>query len=144
MGRTMTPVSLPIHGRGAAENPPNRFETIELAADPDYVPDPDDMPGAPRTQYFRDTTRSIIAHNDSPDVGFEYSINPYRGCEHGCIYCFARPTHEYLGMSAGLDFETKILVKKNAPELLRQKLMSKSWEGESISLSGVTDCYQPI
>jgi DNA repair photolyase len=93
---------------------------------------------------MRDPTRTIIATNDSPDVGFEASINPYRGCEHGCIYCFARPTHEFLGMSAGLDFESKILVKEDAPELLREELNKKSWEPKTIAISGVTDPYQPI
>jgi DNA repair photolyase len=137
----MQPVALPIHGRGSAENPPNRFEPIALEADPEYV---DDDPAVPKTQYLRDTSRSIIVHNDSPDVGFEYSINPYRGCEHGCIYCYARPTHEYFGLSAGLDFETKIFVKPDAPTLLRQELSKDSWKGETIAISGVTDCYQPI
>src|SRR5207302_1002362 len=82
--------------------------------------------------------------NDSPDVGFTHSINPYRGCEHGCIYCFARPTHEYLGFSAGLDFETKIVVKEDAPELLREELMSPKWTPDVIAISGVTDPFQPI
>src|SRR6478752_9604931 len=138
-----TSVPLTIHGRGAAENPPNRFETIELEPDPDYVPDPDDPPIAPQTRFFRDTTRTIIAHNDSPDVGFEFSINPYRGCEHGCIYCYARPTHEYLSLSSGIDFESKIFVKLDAPELLRKELTAKKWKPQTISISGVTDCYQP-
>jgi len=100
--------SQPVHGRGAADNPPNRFDRIW------YEPDPEaadaDQPG-PATQFLRDTSRTIIAYNDSPDVGFRASINPYRGCEHGCIYCYARPTHEYLGFSPGLEFETRILVK---------------------------------
>src|SRR6185369_9340432 len=87
---------------------------------------------------------TIIARNHSPDVGFETSVNPYRGCEHGCIYCFARPTHEYLGFSSGLDFETKIMVKMDAPELLREELSSPKWKPQVIALSGVTDCYQPI
>ena len=90
-----------------------------------------------------DRTRTIIATNDSPDVGFDASINPYRGCEHGCAYCYARPTHEYLGFSAGLDFETKILVKYDAPALLRRELMKPSWEPKTIAISGVTDAYQP-
>jgi DNA repair photolyase len=132
---------LPIHGRGAAENPPNRFEPIALEADPNFI-DPD--PAAPRTQYLRDASRSILCHNDSPDVGFEYSINPYRGCEHGCIYCYARPTHEYFGLSAGLDFETKIFVKLDAPQILRKELMSAKWQPQTIAMSGVTDCYQPV
>src|ERR1700676_4496458 len=110
----MSSFPLPIHGRGTAENTPNRFEPIVLEADGDLL-DVEEMP-APTTQFFRDSTRSIIASNDSPDVGFEKSVNPYRGCEHGCIYCFARPFHEYLGLSAGLDFETKIFVKTDAAE----------------------------
>jgi DNA repair photolyase len=99
---------------------------------------------SPLTQFFNDTSRSIIATNDSPDVGFDASINPYRGCEHGCIYCYARPTHEYLGLSAGLDFESKIFVKREAPKLLRQTLMSPRWVPKVLAVSGVTDCYQPV
>jgi DNA repair photolyase len=97
-----------------------------------------------QTQYFGDATKSIITRNTSPDVGFETSLNPYRGCEHGCIYCYARPTHEYLGFSAGLDFESKIMVKTNAPELLRAELESPRWEPQTLVLSGVTDPYQPV
>ena len=130
----------PIKGRGASWNPQNRFETLEYIRDDEAELDPN----APRTIYLRDPTRTLIATNDSPDVGFEASINPYRGCEHGCIYCFARPTHEYLGMSAGLDFETRILVKEDAPELLREELNAKSWEPKVIAISGVTDAFQPI
>ena len=133
---------LPIHGRGAGSNPPNRFEPIELQPNFDDL-DPNDPPPLPQTQYFRDTSRTILAHNDSPDVGFEYSINPYRGCEHGCIYCYARPTHEYLSLSAGIDFETKIFVKHDAADLLRKELMNPKWTPQTISISGVTDCYQP-
>src|SRR6266487_2161670 len=139
-----------IHGRGAAENPPNRFEPIRYEANPeDSLPPYQGWEGeeagpAPATQFLRDTSRSIIAYNDSPDVGFEASINPYRGCEHGCIYCYARPTHEYLGFSSGLDFETKIVVKENAPQLLRQELASSKWQPQIMALSGVTDCYQPV
>jgi DNA repair photolyase len=98
---------------------------------------------APRTELLLDASRSVIARNDSPDVGFETSINPYRGCEHGCIYCYARPFHEYLGFSAGLDFETKIMVKEDAPDLLRAELFSARWHPQTIQLSGVTDPYQP-
>lgn len=130
----------PIHGRGANTNPPNRFEPLLLAPDPDCPPD--ERPH-PRTQFFVDGTESILTKNDSPDVPFTYGLNPYRGCEHGCAYCFARPSHEYLGWSAGLDFETKIMVKTRAPELLRRELSSPRWEPESITMSGVTDCYQP-
>lgn len=129
-----------IKGRGASWNPQNRFETLAYVRDDEAPPDEN----APRTTYLRDPTRTLIATNDSPDVGFEASINPYRGCEHGCFYCFARPTHEYLGMSAGLDFETKILVKEDAPELLREELNAPSWEPKTIAISGVTDPYQPI
>ncbi len=127
-------------GRGAVGNPPNRF--VPLA----FEPEPDEVADSPRTptRYFRDATRKIIARNDSTDVGFEYSINPYRGCEHGCIYCYARPTHEYFGLSAGLDFETRIFVKEDAPELLRRELSSVKWRPAPIALSGVTDPYQPI
>jgi DNA repair photolyase len=133
--------SLPLHGRGAAANPTNRFERLAYEPEPDIAPE--DRP-APRTEFYLDDTRSIIATNDSPDVGFDASINPYRGCEHGCIYCFARPFQEYLGFSAGLDFETKILVKQRAPELLRAELLSPRWKPQVLGFSGVTDAYQPI
>jgi DNA repair photolyase len=130
-----------IHGRGAAENPPNRFEHTVYERDDEWD-EPDDP--SPKTQFYRDTSVSIITYNDSPDIGFGASINPYRGCEHGCIYCYARPYHEYLGFSAGLDFETKIVVKENAPELLRRELLSPKWKPRALAMSGVTDCYQPI
>ncbi|MDE3060397.1 MAG: PA0069 family radical SAM protein, partial [Pseudomonadota bacterium] len=96
------------------------------------------------TQIFKDNSKSVLSTNDSPDVGFGVSLNPYRGCEHGCIYCYARPTHEYLGLSAGLDFETKIFAKPEAPALLRKSLEARSWKPEVIVMSGITDCYQPI
>jgi DNA repair photolyase len=129
-----------IHGRGAVSNPGNRFEHTEY-----QVTDWDEAEDiSPSTVLLRDATRTIIAYNDSPDVGFDASINPYRGCEHGCIYCFARPNHEYLGFSAGLDFETKILVKENAPELLRRELLLPSWKPQPLAISGVTDAFQPI
>jgi DNA repair photolyase len=128
-------------GRGAGHNPANRFIPLYYEDDPARI-DPDGP--APRTKFYHDHTRSIIATNDSPDVGFTHSINPYRGCEHGCSYCYARPFHEYLGLSSGLDFETKIMVKADAPQLLRKELMAKSWKSVSISISGVTDAYQPI
>jgi DNA repair photolyase len=134
----------PIRGRGAADNPPNRFEKISLERDPEACAgDVEDRP-PPGTQYYRDASASIITYNDSPDVGFGASINVYRGCEHGCSYCYARPYHEYLGFSAGLDFETKIVVKENAPELLRRELSSRKWKPQPLAMSGVTDCYQPI
>jgi len=128
-----------LRGRGAAWNPPNRFERLHLERD--GWTDPDDP--APETEIFEDATRSILSHNDSPDVGFDVGLNPYRGCSHGCAYCYARPTHEYIGFSAGLDFETKILVKKGAPDLLRAALSSRRWEPRPIMMSGVTDPYQP-
>ena len=127
--------------RGAAENPPNRFEKIFLEPDADWNPDDDVLP---RTQFFKDHSQTVIARNDSPDVGFRTSLNLYRGCEYGCIYCYARPTHEFLGFSAGLDFESKIMVKEDAPELLRKELSSQKWQPQVIFMSGVTDCYQPV
>lgn len=136
----MSDSSVPIKGRGATWNPQNRFERLAYVADEEAERDE----SAPKTIYLRDPSRSIIATNDSPDVGFDASVNPYRGCEHGCIYCYARPSHEYLGFSAGLDFETKILVKEEAAALLRAELSSKSWQPKTIALSGVTDPYQPI
>jgi DNA repair photolyase len=128
-----------IRGRGSAENPANRFEKIE------YIPDEEEISKgvSPQTEYYRASTRSIVAYNDSPDVGFDTGINPYRGCEHGCIYCYARPTHEYFGLSLGLDFETKIFVKEDAPHLLRKELSSPKWKPQAIALSGNTDPYQP-
>jgi DNA repair photolyase len=134
------PMPVPIHGRGASFNPANRFDKLHLEPDPDAD---FEAPSAPGTVFLKDKTASILTHNDSPDIGFDTSINPYRGCEHGCAYCYARPTHEFLGMSAGLDFESKILVKQNAPELLRQALTSPKWKPRVIVMSGVTDCYQP-
>src|SRR5947209_2294940 len=131
----------PLRGRGASHNPANRFETLHYERDPDAAPGDDP---APATQFLRDRTHSIITTNDSPDVGFSASINPYRGCEHGCTYCYARPYHEYLGFSAGIDFETKIMVKEDAPKLLRKELTSPRWQPQVLGLSGVTDAYQPI
>jgi DNA repair photolyase len=132
--------SLPtLRGRGASWNPPNRFERLHL--DRSEWTDPDDPP--PETVLLDDATKSILAHNDSPDVGFDVGINPYRGCSHGCAYCYARPTHEYLGFSAGLDFETRILVKRQAPALLRKAMSSRRWTPRLIGLSGNTDAYQP-
>lgn len=128
-------------GRGAGFNPANRFESFTVEPEPDWDP-AEDHPL--RTQFLRDASQSIISYNDSPDLPFRASLNPYRGCEHGCAYCYARPTHEYLGFSAGLDFESRIMVKENAAELLRAELASNKWEPQWIALSGVTDPYQPI
>jgi len=136
-----------IRGRGASWSPANRFEKLHVDLnDVDVVdvdPETEERPQR-GTQYFRDETKSVITRNNSPDVGFETSLNPYRGCEHGCIYCYARPTHEYLGFSAGLDFESKIMVKTSAPELLRAELESPRWQPQTLVLSGVTDPYQPV
>jgi DNA repair photolyase len=128
-------------GRGAAANPANRFESLSLERDADWDPEQDP---APRTKFYQDRSQTIITFNRSPDIPFEASLNPYRGCEHGCSYCYARPFHEYLGFSAGLDFETKIVVKENAPELLRRELSSPKWKPQELAMSGATDCYQPI
>jgi len=132
-----------VRGRAATFNPANRFEKSHLEPldiDLDYE---EERP-AVRTQFFHDTSRSILSKNDSPDLDFTYSINPYRGCEHGCIYCYARPSHEYLGFSAGLDFETKIMVKMDAPGLLENSLRKKGWVPQMVAVSGNTDCYQPV
>ena len=123
-------------GRSTGQNPPNRFHQLHLESDTNPLRIP--------TRFLVDISQSILAENDSPDLPFRYSVNPYRGCEHGCIYCYARPSHEFLGFSAGLDFETQILVKRNSPFLLRQSLGKPSWIPQSVALSGNTDCYQPI
>jgi DNA repair photolyase len=138
----MESVPLTIHGRGAQIDPPNRYESFRVDVDPDPQIDPAELP-SPKTVFLKDTSKTIIASNDSPDVGFTHSVNPYRGCEHGCSYCFARNGHNYLGMSAGLDFETKIMVKLDAPKLLKQELSRPKYVPDVIQISGVTDCYQP-
>src|SRR6516162_2771171 len=131
-----------IHGRGATLNPANRFEALHCESD-EWCESEAAQPKI-QTQFLRDDSQTVISYNNSPDVGFDASINPYRGCEHGCAYCYARPTHEYLGFSAGLDFETRIMVKEDAPELLHRELMSSRWQPQPLALSGVTDPYQPI
>jgi DNA repair photolyase len=131
-------------GRGSAINADHRFSSQKLELDPaifDHLGE-EDRPLL-QTQFFKDSSRTILTENDSPDVGFSHSINFYRGCEHGCTYCYARPTHEYLNLSAGLDFESKIFVKEEAPQLLREKFSSSRWQPELVVMSGVTDCYQP-
>ena len=130
-----------LPGRGTALNPANRYEPIFIELND---AEDSDLPQAPRTLYYRDRSRSVLAENNSPDIPFRFSLNPYRGCEHGCIYCYARPTHEYLSFSAGLDFERRIMIKPEAPELLRRAMMSPQWQAQPIALSGNTDCYQPI
>lgn len=135
-----------IIGRGAQHHPPNRFLPTHFEETFDDREDDEELLADERktpTEFIADASQSIIAENNSPDVGFRWSVNAYRGCEHGCAYCYARPTHEVFGLSAGLDFETRILVKHDAPALLRRELARPSWQGEVITLSGVTDCYQP-
>lgn len=131
-----------LKGRGAQFNPKNKFLKNQRVKDQIESIDDWTEPN-PATLYLEDQAKSIVNKVDSPDVGMWYSMNPYQGCEHGCIYCYARNAHEYWGYSAGLDFERKIIVKKNAPELLRKFLMKKDWECVPIGLSGNTDCYQP-
>ena len=129
-----------IRGRGAAANPASRFAQIEVQPDPEYT----EGGISPKTCFYSDDASNVIAVNDSPDVPFDASLNPYRGCEHGCVYCYARPFHEYLDMSPGLDFETKIMVKKDAAQKLRRQLQRPSWKPRTLSVSGVTDPYQPV
>ncbi len=132
------------HGSGI--DPPNRFETLHREIDLDHLQWDQEYRHAianRRIEYLTDDSQSIVSENKSPDIPFRYSVNPYRGCVHACAYCYARPTHEYLGFNAGLDFETKIIVKPNAPELLRKFLRRPAWKPEPITFSGVTDCYQP-
>jgi len=127
-------------------DPPNRFESVHSTPDFEHWENADESPDTtvrPTTQFFEDQSKSLISENDSPDIPFTYSANPYRGCEHGCSYCYARNTHEYLGFNAGLDFDSKIIVKREAPRLFREFLSRKSYQCQSISFSGVTDCYQP-
>ncbi len=134
-------------GRGAADNPPNRFERLAREVERDHLEELRRAGGlgtGPRTQVSIDRSRSILSSNDSPDLPFRWSLNPYRGCEHGCVYCYARPSHEQLGFSAGLDFETRIVAKPEAPRLLRAALRRPSWQGERIAIAGVTDGWQPL
>ena len=124
------PRALPI------ANPPNPWASTEV----DWLGEPPDA----RLHVFEERAKSILSENDSPDVGMKWSVNPYRGCFHACAYCYARPSHQYLGFGAGTDFDRNLVVKVNAPELLREAMMKKGWRGESITFSGNTDCYQPL
>ena len=131
---------------GSQIDPPNRFDTVQIERDCEHLAWDEEYLRAlkhRRVKYFEDMSETIISENDSPDIPFRYSLNPYRGCAHGCSYCYARPSHEYLGLNAGLDFETLILVKRSAPRLLRGWLSRSSWDAQTIVLSGVTDSYQP-
>lgn len=118
-------------------NPKNRFDRYERVYD-------EEAQAAYPVEIIEDQSRTVLSHNDSPDIGFDWSVNPYRGCLHACAYCYARPTHEYLGLGAGTDFDTRIVVKKQAPALLRAAFDKPSWKGDVVVFSGVTDCYQPI
>lgn len=135
-----------VAGRGPSLNPPNRFDRIHVEPDGEWLDAEFAETGSiphPRTEFFDDATESILVHHNSPDLGAGWGLNAYRGCEHGCAYCYARPYHDYLGWSGGMEFETKIMVKRRAPELLRSELSSPKWKPEPIGMSGVTDCYQP-
>lgn len=136
----MSALPNPRSARGTASNLPNRFEQLEVELDPEIEAEA----GARRTVFLKDDSQTIITYNTSPDIPFQASLNAYRGCEHGCAYCYARPTHEYLGFSAGLDFESRIVVKEKAPELLRHELSARKWKPQVLAMSGVTDCYQPV
>ncbi|MBK6342244.1 MAG: PA0069 family radical SAM protein [Flavobacteriales bacterium] len=132
-----------VKGRGAADQPANRFLSSSYGiVHPEGIDEP--LEDARPTRYLLEEPRTIVNRVNSPDLPFVYSLNPYQGCEHGCAYCYARPTHEYWGYSAGLDFEQVILVKRNAPDLLRMQLMNARWVVHPISISGATDPYQPI
>jgi DNA repair photolyase len=154
MSLKTTHAAIPIYrdiahkGRGAALNIEGRFERWqrEVLDDGWQIPDDenDGAPQSPKTIVTEEIAKSIISKNDSPDIPFRYSVNPYRGCEHGCIYCFARPSHAYLGLSPGLDFETRLFAKTNAPQLLREELSKSSYRCDVISLGINTDAYQPI
>lgn len=129
-------------GRGARQNVPNQFERLHLDVDPGALDD--DERRSVETVYLRDPSSSILSENESPDIPFTFSLNPYKGCEHGCPYCYARPSHEYWGLSAGLDFETRIFVKENGAQLLSERFQNETWEPQVVSLSGNTDPYQPV
>ncbi len=133
----------PVKGRGASFQPANRFMRHHYGVvEPLGIDEPED--NSQPTRYVFEHPKTILNKVTSPDLGLDWSLNPYQGCEHGCAYCYARPTHEYWGYSAGLDFERVIIIKRNAPELLEKALRSRNWKGEVISISGNTDCYQPV
>jgi DNA repair photolyase len=134
-----------IKGRGAASNLEGRFESVRReAVDDGWFPPADDAPARPATTVTEERARGVISRNDSPDIPFERSVNPYRGCEHGCVYCYARPSHAYLGLSPGLDFETRLYAKTNAAERLREALAKPGYRPSPINLGANTDPYQPI
>ncbi|HVJ23265.1 MAG TPA: radical SAM protein, partial [Burkholderiales bacterium] len=140
----MNPKDDPRYLRGARSFLQGRFESVARETfDDGWTPEEPDQREL-NTQVTIERARSIVSHNDSPDVGFSQSINPYRGCEHGCIYCYARPSHAYLELSPGLDFETKLFAKTNAAEVLRETLAKPGYKPSPIALGANTDCYQPI
>ena len=130
-------------GRGSQVHPHNKFRKHEYVQEHFEALD-EELYSDPKTEIYYEHPKKIINKVDSPDIGMDLSMNPYQGCEHGCIYCYARNTHEYYGFSAGLDFESKIIVKKNAPELLEKAILHPKWQPVPIMLSGNTDCYQPL
>ncbi len=136
-----------IQGRGSQLNPTNRFETQSKEIYLEDLPTQEEreklLTTNPKTKYIEVFPKTILNKVDSPDIGLSWSMNPYQGCEHGCVYCYARNSHQYWGYSSGMEFEQNILVKKNAPDLLEEALLSKKWKAECIMLSGNTDCYQP-
>lgn len=137
---------LNLPGRGAQSQPANPYLSTQLELDLAACAEDEELLAQlqrPVTRYFEDTSQTIVTENDSPDIPYRYGVNPYRGCAHGCSYCYARPYHEYLGLSAGVDFESKIFVKLRAAELFREWLSRPKWQPEQIVFSGVTDCYQP-
>lgn len=136
----------PIKGRGSASRIAHRFEADAREAFDDGWPGPDDAqaPPAPRTEWRWEDARSALTRNDSPDIFFERAVNPYRGCEHGCVYCYARVTHSYLGLSPGLDFETRIVAKRNIAALLRRELARPGYVPSVVNIGSATDCYQPL
>jgi len=138
------PTRVDIHGRGARSNASSRFDLQKYVGFDDGWTRDDETPPVLRTEVMKDTTRTIIARNSSPDISFDRSINPYRGCEHGCIYCFARPTHAYLGLSPGLDFESKLLFKPDAAKLLEAELRKPGYNPAVMAIGTNTDPYQPI
>jgi len=141
------PPPRPRTGRGATGPQANRFEPLVVTPDADHAECDEHgvpvIPPLPRTQFYLDASESLLVRNHSPDIGPAWGLNPYRGCEHGCAYCYARPFHDYLGWNGGIDFETKILVKLRAPALLRAELAAPRWRPEPLGFSGITDVYQP-
>lgn len=138
----------PRKGRGAVSDVPHRFDTVERVADGDALDaqaaDGDEELPALRTEVRHEQVKSLLAYNDSPDIGFDRSINPYRGCEHGCVYCYARPTHSYLNLSPGLDFESRLTAKVNAADVLRRELAAPGYRAAVVNLGSATDAYQPV